>query len=131
MLLDMVSGNIDFGADSFKLMLVTSSYAPSKDGHTRRSDISNEVLGAGYVAGGAAITPTVSQDLGLDQTKIAWSDVAWASSSITARGGVVYKSRGGLPEDDELVGYLDFGGDVSSTNGTFTVTVLTPIVVQG
>ena len=47
-LTDIVSGNIDFAVDSFKMMLVTSAYSPDVDAHNRRDDITNEVSGTGY-----------------------------------------------------------------------------------
>jgi len=43
---------------------------------------------------------------------------------------VVYKSRGGASSADELVCYLDFGSDVVSTNGTFSVSVTSPLRIQ-
>ena len=46
------------------------------------------------------------------------------------RAAVVYKRRGGASSADELVAYLDFGGDVTSTSGPFAVTVSTPITLQ-
>ena len=39
---------IDLDTDTFKLMLVTSAYTPTKT-HAKRSDITNEVT-AGYIA---------------------------------------------------------------------------------
>jgi hypothetical protein len=51
--------------------------------------------------------------------------VSWASSTITARGCVYYKSRGGASSADEIVAYNDFGGDVSTTGGTFSIAAST------
>lgn len=42
------------GSDTFKMMLVTSSYTFSK-AHAKRSDITNEVVGTGYAAGGLVV----------------------------------------------------------------------------
>jgi hypothetical protein len=47
--------------------------------------------------------------------------VNWASSTITARAAVIYKSRGGASSADELVCYVDFGADVSSSAATFSL----------
>lgn len=125
---DAVNGAINCGSDTFKMMLVTSSYTASKN-HTKRSDITNEVTGTGYTAGGTAVTPTVTLDTVNNKVTVGWSSPSWASSTITAQAGVIYKSRGGAASADELVGYVDFGGG-SSTSGTFTVTVSTPLTVQ-
>lgn len=127
---DAIVGSIDFDSDTFKMMLVTSSYTPSKS-HSKRSDITNEVSGTGYTTGGNSCTATVASvdNVGND-VEISFTVTTWASSTITARGGVIYKSRGGSSSADELVGYVDFGSDVSSTNGDFTVTVSSPLKFQ-
>jgi hypothetical protein len=120
---DNSTGAIDLDGDTFKIMLVTSTYAPNIDTHTKRSDITNEVTGTGYTAGGATLTSTVvTNDLTNDRTKFSSVNPSWATATITARGAVIYKSRGGAATADELVCYLDFGSDQTSTAGTFTVT---------
>lgn len=116
-------GNIDFDTDTFKVMLVTSSYTPNKDTHDFRNDVTNEVVGTGYSAGGAAATVTVNAlDTANDRQEITLGGASWSTSTITARGAVYYKSRGGASSADEIIAYIDFGGDVSSSGGTFTLT---------
>jgi hypothetical protein len=185
--LKMQTGDIDLNTDTFKILLVTSSYTPNQATHDFRDDVTNEVTGTGYTAGGAtlasvtaattaanswgstwaastaytvgqvrrpttgngflyrAITagtsaaseptwPTTKGDtvtdsgtkwanIGASITLFDAADPTWASSSITARAGVVYKSRGGAATADELVAFLDFVSDVTSTAATFTVTL--------
>jgi hypothetical protein len=118
---DFVSGDIDFSADTFKLMLVTSSYTANKDTHLKRSSVTNEVSGTGYTAGGAATACTVAKNTTDDRVTLTFAAVTFSTATITARGGVIYKSRGGADTADELVAYVDFGGDVSSTAANFTV----------
>lgn len=119
---DMARGAIDADTDSFKAMLVTSSYSPNKDTDLKRSAVTNEVTGTGYTAGGVASVCTVTKDTANDRVTLSFAAVSWASSTITARALVIYKSRGGASSADELVCYVDFGSDVSSTGGTFSVT---------
>lgn len=122
---DMARNNIDFGTNTFKAILVTSAYTPNKDTHDRRDDVTNEVVGTGYTAGGATSTVTVTKDTANDKVTIQFGAVSWASSTLTARGCVYYKSRGGASSADELVAYNDFGSDVSSSGGTFSVAAST------
>lgn len=122
---DALRALIDFDSDTFKVMLVTSGYTPDKDLHTKRSDVTNEVVGTAYVAGGAAAPVTVTKDTANDRINISLGAASWASSTITAAGAVYYKSRGGASSADELVGYIDFGGNITSTNGTFSLTAST------
>lgn len=127
---DASVGNIDFDTDTFKMMLVTSTYTASKS-HAKRSDITNEVSGTGYTAGGnAAACAVAATDNVNNDVEITFSITSWTSATITARAGVIYKSRGGLATADELVGYVDFTSDTTSTNGTFAVTISSPLKFQ-
>lgn len=122
---DMARSAIDFDTDTFKAMLVTSSYTPNKDTDDKRNDVTNEVVGTGYTTGGVASVVTVTKDVANDKVTIQFGAVSWPSSTILARGCVYYKSRGGASSADELVAYNDFGSDVSSTGGTFAVAAST------
>lgn len=127
---DILAGNINCGSDTFKCMLVTSSYAPDR-ANDRRNDITNEVSGIGYTAGGNACSLTVnSVDSTTNQQTVSISITSWTSSTFTARGGVIYKSRGGSAGSDELVCFLDFGSDVSPSAGTLSFTFSNPLVIQ-
>lgn len=117
-----LNGAVDFDTDVFKVMLLTSSYTPNIDSHAYRSDLTNEVSGTGYSAGGATLgTVTLTQDNTNDRIVVDAPDVSWTTATITARYAVLYKSRGGLASADELVCYFDFGSDYTSTAGTFTI----------
>lgn len=124
MLDDVFAGAI-VKTDTIKCMLTTSAYTENKDTHTKRSDVTNEVTGTGYTAGGAATTFTVTKDTANDRITITIGAQTYASSTITARKQVCYKSRGGASSADELLLVNDFGSDVISTAGTFTVNAST------
>jgi hypothetical protein len=117
---DMARNNIDFDTNTFKAMLVTSSYTPDKDTHDKRDDVTNEATGTGYTAGGVTTACTVTKDTANDRVTLQFAAVSWATSTITARALVIYKSTG-TASTDNLVAYNDFGSDVSSTSGTFSV----------
>jgi len=123
---DVLVGNIDMDTDTFKVMLTTSAYTENKDSHDKRDDVTGEVTGTGYTAGGASTTVTVAAvDTANDDVEITIGAASWATSTITARKAVIYKSRGGASSADELVCVIDFGSDVVSTAGTFTLTAST------
>jgi len=119
---ELVDGSIgDMAAGTIKVMLVTSSYTPDQDSHTRRSDVTNEVAGTGYTSGGTALASgTVTQDNTDNEGVYDAADVTWSSSSITARAAVLYKSTGAAATDN-LIAYFDFSEDKTSTNGDFTI----------
>lgn len=119
---DSANGTIDLDTDAIKIMLVTSAYVANIDTHTKRSDVTNEITGTGYTAGGVALAnKTVVADNTLDRATFDADDASWTTATITARGAVLYKSRGGAATADELVCYFDFGSDKTSTAATFLV----------
>lgn len=123
---DEAMGNINYNVDAFKVMLLTATATPNKDTWTRRSDVTNEVSGTGYTAGGATITVAVgSTDTTNDRVDISLGAATWPASTITARYAVYYKSRGGASSADELVACVDFGQDVSTITDTFSLTAST------
>ena len=122
---DSARALIDFDGDTFKVMLTTSAYTENKDTQTKRSDVTNEVTGTGYTAGGNTVTVTVTKDTANDRIDISLGGTTWPTSTITARKAVYYKSRGGASSADELVAVVDFTSDVASTGATFTLTAST------
>lgn len=119
---DIANGSIDLDTDTIKIMLVTSTYTPDIDAHTKRSDITNEVVGAGYTSGGATLaSKTMTANNTTDKGVFDAADVVWTTSTITARGAVLYKSRGGASSADELICYLDFTTDQISSSGDFNI----------
>jgi hypothetical protein len=119
---NIMNGAIDLDTDTIKVALVTSSYTPNADTHEDMADITNEVTGTGYTAGGATLAnKTVTADTTDDEGVFDADDVTWTNSTITARGAVVYKSTG-TAANDLLICYFDFGSDKSSSAGNFTIT---------
>lgn len=128
---DSMMGNVTPGVHTFKLMLVSSGYTPNKDTHTKRSDVTNEVTGTGYTAGGATLAGnTITQDNTNDLAKWTANAVTFDPATLTARGAVLYRSRGSLASADELVKYFDFGSDKSSSAAPFTVEFSTDGILQ-
>ena len=110
---------IDFLTDTIRCALTTSSYTPNQTTHEWFSDITNEVVGAGYTALGVALASKTLSASALVTTLDA-ADPSWAASTITARYAIFYKDTG-TAGTSPLIAYADFGGNISSTNGTFTV----------
>ena len=112
----LLNGQQNFSADTFKLALYTSS--ASLDENTTAYTTSNEVASAGnYSAGGntlsVSVTPTNSGNVAF----ISFSNTSWANATITANGALIYNAN----LANAAVAVLAFGGDKTSTNGTFAV----------
>lgn len=129
-LYDQYLGNVKPDVDTLHAILVSSSYVPNKATHTKRSDITNEITGTGYSAGGAIITASVALDTGSHFLSFTLGSYTWTASTITARGVVVCKWRGGLASADELICYGDFGEDIIVISGSFPLTFSAPIRFQ-
>ena len=103
--------------DRFKAMLVTSSYTPNFGTHDFKADVSNEVSGTGYSAGGKSLTSVaLTQSAGTITFDAA--NLTWASSTITARAAVIYDDS---LTSDPLICYIDFGADKSAASGDFVL----------
>lgn len=114
-------GLINFTSDTIKVALCTSAYVPDQDAHTFFSSVTNEVTGTGYTAGGATLaSKTVTYNAGTNTLSLDAADVSWASSTITARYAVIYKSTG-TASTSPLIGYVDFGADTVSSGGAFQI----------
>jgi hypothetical protein len=117
----LANKEIDWDSDTIKVALTTSTYTPNQDTHDYFNDITNEVTGAGYSSGGATLaSKTVTYTSGTNTQAFDAADVTWTSSTITARYAVIYDSTG-VSSTSALIGYVDFGADVISSGGDFTI----------
>ena len=107
--------------NTFKVALYTaaSDIGPATTAYTA----TNEVVGTGYTAGGNTLAistdPTSgNNDASTPTAFVSFSNTSWASSSITARGALIYNSTQG----NKSVAVLDFGADKTTANATFLIT---------
>ena len=114
---------INLGADTIKVALLTSSYTPSRTTHANYSDLSNEVAnGSGYTTGGATLAgATLTEDTTNHWTTFSATNPSWATSSFTARYAAIYKFTG-VGSTSPLIALIDFGQDLTTSNGTFAIT---------
>ena len=103
------------GGNSFKLALYTSSATMSAA--TTAYTTTNQATGTNYTAGGSALTninPTSSGTTGFTD----FADLTFGTATITARGCMIYNDTA---TGDPTVAVFDFGGDKTSTAGSFTI----------
>jgi hypothetical protein len=105
----ILRGDVAPLVDALKVALVTESYVADKDAHAFFADLSGEVAGSGYTAGGQALASVaVSQDDANDRAVLTADTLVWPVASFTARAAVLYKDSGS-PAASPLLAYLDFG----------------------
>ena len=103
----------DFTTDTFKIALYTAN--ADLNAATTAYSATNEVTGAGYSAGGVALTGVA---LGSDgyTAYVNFSNAAFGAA-VTARCALIYNSSKG----NKSVVVLDFGSD--KTSSAFTITM--------
>ena len=118
---ELFSGTHNFanGGDGFKIALYTSNpYSTSSTVVSTTNEVSSsgssnyerKALGSQAVASGTAVA------------SVDFADSTWASATFTAAFAAIYNDD----KSDKLCVVLDFGGNKTATNGTFTVSYPDP-----
>lgn len=123
MLIDTLGQSIE--AETHKGLLVEDGYTHNYDTHDFRNDITNEVTGTNYTAGGTTLTTTEvtvgSPSAGV--LKYDHDDPQWASSTIANAMALIGYTNVGASTTDQLVYLLDFVTAVSTTAGLLLVQI--------
>ena len=123
-MLALVNKEIDWNSDAIRVALVTVDYVAdyNQDAQDYFDDITHEVAaGGGYNAGGELLT-VKTQTTAAHVLTCSAATLTWPGSTITARGAIIYDNQTGVPATSPLIGFVDFGADVVSTAGDFTIT---------
>ena len=97
-------GEHDLDTDVLKIALYTS--LATLGAATTAYSTSDEVVGAGYTAGGNTLAgATVS--LSGTTAFVDFSDTSWTTATITARGALIYNTS----KANRAIAVLDFGSD--------------------
>jgi hypothetical protein len=122
-LLEAVHNFKSSGGDTFKIALYAissggkSSTTATLGAATTAFTTTGEVASSGsYTTGGGSLTrvdPSSSGTTGFTD----FSDFSFTTATITARGALIYNSS----DSNKSVCALDFGGNKTSTAGTFTI----------
>lgn len=117
-------GKINWETATLKVMLVDNTYVFDKDAHSQKDEIDAltvEISGDEYTAGGMALAgKAVTRDDVNDWSVYNANDAVWATSTLTARGAIVYLSTG-TPSNETLIAFVDFVVDKSSSSGDFVI----------
>jgi hypothetical protein len=123
-----VEGKLNLASDTVKVMLCSSAYTPNQDTHQFKSDVTGEVSGTNYTAGGVAVANlTRTYDASTNQLKIDCDDPSFSNVTLTGAGtnapryAVFYDSTPGTDATRPLIAYVDFGQDEPRTAGTLTI----------
>ena len=113
--------SFDWLSDTINVALATA-YTPNQDTHQYWASASaNEIAnGNGYATGGSTLAgKTMVYTAAENAIHFDADDLTWGTATISASQAVIYDTTtAGSP----LLGWVDFGGTVSSTSGDFKIT---------
>lgn len=118
---DYFSGDLDFDTHSFKVLLLNNTYTPVAGTHAKRSDLSGEVSGSGYTAGGAVVVPTVTEVPASSKIDITFPQVTFTNTTLTNVRYAVYYRVVGSAATDRLVAFKDFGTNANPANASLVI----------
>ena len=107
--------NFASGGDSFKFALYTASpYSTASTVYSATNEVS--ASGTGYSTTGNTLSGNAVA-YGTAVASCDFDDTNWTTATFTAAFGAIYNDS----QSDKLCVVLDFSGDKTCTNGTFTV----------
>jgi hypothetical protein len=118
----VLTGELDFSvAQTYKIALYTDAADLSPGSTDTVYSTTNEVVGAGYTAGGNDLV-VAAPGFSFDPTAgwVSFGNTSWPTSTFTARGAVIYRNTGGNGLQ-YTVAILDFGGDKTVNNETLNI----------
>jgi hypothetical protein len=118
----LLNGQQNFAANTYKIALYTSAATLSNAtaNYTSVGEVSDS--GTNYVLGGNTLTVTQNATSTGNVAFLSFANSSWANATITAAGALIYNNSFG----NASVASLSFGGDKTSTSGTFSVIFPTP-----
>ena len=119
---ELFSGTHNFanGGNSFKIALYTSNpYSTSSTTYSTSNEVS--ASNTGYTTAGKVLASQAVAS-GTAVASVDFADSTWASATFTAAFAAIYNDD----KSDKLCVVLDFGGNKTATNGTFTVSYPDP-----
>lgn len=99
--------------------LATSGVQAAQTWADWKTNVAAEISGTGYTAGGATLASVTATTSGNVLT-LTCANPSWSASSFTANQAVFYDSTAST---FQLLCFWDFGGAVTVTSSTFTLTV--------
>jgi hypothetical protein len=117
--LNAMNGVQNLSTNTLKIALYTDAASLGLD--TTVYSTTNEVVGAGYTAGGITLTNVVVQASPEGVVYLSCDNVTWSGSSFTARGALLYNSTQG----NKSIAVLDFGSNKTCNNEFFTIEMST------
>jgi hypothetical protein len=116
------NGGVDLGGGVFYGQLMTAAFSFDRRANNTMATVTGEITPvSGYSAGGQAVTVAISQNTTTHVSTVTFQPATWSATVSGVRGMLIYARPSGVPANQLVVGYADFGGAQASVGGTFRV----------
>lgn len=114
------SKKIDYLNDDITVTLHTVTYVPDQDNNDFADDLTNEVSGTGYTAGGKSLaSKTLTYTSATNTTTADAADLQWTGSSFSARSAAIKDNSPGTAATKPLIAYQLSDADITASGGNF------------
>jgi len=117
----LASGNIDFDASVYKVILMNTTFAFDKDTDATLADVTADQLstGNGYTQDTKVLTGvSVTEDDTNDKAAVTWDNATWTASGGSIGPTGAYIIYDDTTSDDTVVACVDFGTDYTISDGS-------------
>jgi hypothetical protein len=116
----IINETLNLSAGNFWAMLLGTGYTPSPS-HSFRSDLSAEVTGTGYTAGGVAAPLTITRNDALDEIIVRAEQIIHPAFTAPPRYVAYYQKLGGAASADRVVMIVDLGTVYPATGVVYPI----------
>lgn len=116
----IINETLNLSAGNFWAMLLGTGYTPSPS-HSFRSDLSAEVTGTGYTAGGVAAPLTITRNDALDEIIVRAEQIIHPAFTASPRYVAYYQKLGGAASADRVVMIVDWGAVYPATGSVYPI----------
>jgi len=116
----IINETLNLSAGNFWAMLLGTGYTPSPS-HSFRSDLSAEVTGTGYTAGGVAAPLTITRNDALDEIIVRAEQIIHPAFTASPRYVAYYQKLGGAASADRVVMIVDLGTVYPATGVVYPI----------
>jgi hypothetical protein len=116
----IINETLNLSVGNFWAMLLGTGYTLSPS-HSLRSDLSAEVTGTGYTAGGVAAPLTITRNDALDEIIVRAEQIIHPAFTASPRYVAYYQKLGGAASADRVVMIVDWGAVYPATGSVYPI----------
>ena len=116
----IINETLNLSAGNYFAMLLGTGYTPSPL-HSLRSNLSAEVTGTGYTAGGVAAPLTITRNDALDEIIVRAEQIIHPAFTASPRYVAYYQKLGGAASADRVVMIVDWGAVYPATGSVYPI----------